>query len=1461
MAKLRIERALIKQGGLWAIGADHLSLVFQQDEFDDGLSQGIWRVIEGTRDVFAFGPDQVGVDGVESPISLSSENGGLTGDALRDVIGTPSSRGSTVLPSFSPASDWGTMLSVGRQIDDQQFPYFLISFSHSPLPTANSSSVVASLLHSIAIDIRDWMPTKFYTFTTGTRTLLGTFEEDSFELNSDFGFDTILSGLGEDALAGTDMFDRTEKFYGGRDDDLFYWSRGINLYHGGQPDLPYAEDGKDRLDYSGVGTVTVFAGQSPVPHLSPDFLAYHNGGSVDKLFSINELSWKEDSDTVLFGEGVVFDNTRFEMDFDEEVPGGAGDVMDFSGKSSSLLLAPSDRPDVVLVGSATPEGAFTDGGVWARSLEWLIGSTGHDRIYAGYDMLGIDGDDGHDVLSGRTASILTGESPLGFDIELRGGEGDDTIISGMGRSLAIGGAGADTFVLSSLSGDGRVTEFVIAGADNDDRLLVPFNLLVPSGGTYEGSELFPILAAISPIIGGATFGDLPQNAGPGPLGGYDVPGFFYFAGQVPLDGTWSGSWDGNINITDQVVFNRDGDDLLIHVWGTGEVYTQAFLTISGQDFVFQEMDPDPVTEAVIRVVDFSEGMLGIRFYELGEETPFPIPGGSGTPDSAKLWSTAQFTQSGDTLLRDPLDAAPETPVFDQPSEGETGVRDQLVGNQFSNELIVIASAQIPGQFVTGADLSGGGGDDQLTGGTGRDTLDGGTGADIMAGGRGDDTYFVDSAGDVVTEAATSGFDTVISSINYALPENVEDLTLTGVAASGQGNAGNNLLIGNDAANILSGFDGKDRLQGGRGDDVLDGGRGDDFYIYRAGDGDDLIVSGGATRGVDTLLIFGFEPEHVRAFQAVSGPNVVLRLVDGSRIVLQDFFASGSIASVVFENDFVWTAAAIGAAAQASGPLLNDAPVVGDDLGLVAGTTSTIIPQALLLANDRDADGDPLTIVAVESLTAGMSASLTAMGDLQVAAAAGLSGLMELSYTVSDGNGGTTTGRINIFLTDNDAPVVSGDPIGDIEVEPGLNWTFDVPSDFFTDPDGEPIFVRADLADGSDLPSWLTFDRTTLQFNGLVPEDFDDEIIIRLTASDGLAETETTFILIGVVVDEGLALFGTSVSDVLIGGGGPDELFGLGGQDTLRGGGGNDQFWATDNAGFDVYDGGAGFDTIRGSAGNDMIGVRAETVMGPSGTSITIVLAGIEAIEGGDGFDVLQFENKADFIDLSAVTVSGIERIAAGGGPDTVIGSAGNDVISGGGHHDFLFGGAGDDIFEFAGHAGFDFYDGGDGFDTIVGSAGDDVLAVRNGSANLLSIEAIHFGDGFDILRMHNSNDILDLSGVDVVGLEQIEGGAGVDWIRGSSGNEIIFGGTRQDTFVFAGFFGQDTIADFQLRSTPKANGDQIDLSSFGFISYLNVLDVTEEIDGHSVIQIAQADSSITILNVAKSLLEADDFIL
>ena len=80
-------------------------------------------------------------------------------------------------------------------------------------------------------------------------------------------------------------------------------------------------------------------------------------------------------------------------------------------------------------------------------------------------------------------------------------------------------------------------------------------------------------------------------------------------------------------------------------------------------------------------------------------------------------------------------------------------------------------------------------DNVIIGNDGNNILAGLGGPDMLDGGLSHDTYVVDNAGDVVTEAAGGGTDTVQSSISYVLGANVENLTLTGTAAiNGTGNA-------------------------------------------------------------------------------------------------------------------------------------------------------------------------------------------------------------------------------------------------------------------------------------------------------------------------------------------------------------------------------------------------------------------------------------------------------------------------------------------------------------------------------------------------------------------------------------------------------------------------------------------------------------------------------------------------
>jgi Ca2+-binding RTX toxin-like protein len=148
-------------------------------------------------------------------------------------------------------------------------------------------------------------------------------------------------------------------------------------------------------------------------------------------------------------------------------------------------------------------------------------------------------------------------------------------------------------------------------------------------------------------------------------------------------------------------------------------------------------------------------------------------------------------------------------------------------------------------------------------------LDGGAGADTLAGGAGNDGYVVDDAGDVVTELAGCGTDTVSASIGWTLADkaNLEHLTLTGGAdidATGNGQA--NVLTGNGGANVLDGGAGNDTLDGGAGADTMTGGTGNDTYLVD--DGGDVVTEESALAaeldlvksGVDFVL--GSNLEHL-----------------------------------------------------------------------------------------------------------------------------------------------------------------------------------------------------------------------------------------------------------------------------------------------------------------------------------------------------------------------------------------------------------------------------------------------------------------------------------------------------------------------------------------------------------------------------------------------------------------------
>ncbi|MGO6712225.1 calcium-binding protein, partial [Rhizobium johnstonii] len=92
-----------------------------------------------------------------------------------------------------------------------------------------------------------------------------------------------------------------------------------------------------------------------------------------------------------------------------------------------------------------------------------------------------------------------------------------------------------------------------------------------------------------------------------------------------------------------------------------------------------------------------------------------------------------------------------------------------------------------------------------------------------------DTYIVDNAGDLVTEAAEVGIDTVRTTLAaYTLGANVESLLYMGSASfTGTGNALVNTITGGAGNDTLDGGTGNDTLIGGAGNDTLIGGAGSD----------------------------------------------------------------------------------------------------------------------------------------------------------------------------------------------------------------------------------------------------------------------------------------------------------------------------------------------------------------------------------------------------------------------------------------------------------------------------------------------------------------------------------------------------------------------------------------------------------------------------------------------------------
>jgi len=207
--------------------------------------------------------------------------------------------------------------------------------------------------------------------------------------------------------------------------------------------------------------------------------------------------------------------------------------------------------------------------------------------------------------------------------------------------------------------------------------------------------------------------------------------------------------------------------------------------------------------------------------------------------------------------------------------------------------------------------------------------------------------------------------------------------------------------------------------------------------------------------------------------------------------------------------------------------VNDAPVAVDDVQMTNEDVPLVFASSALVANDTDAEGDPLTVTSVQNPVNG-TVVLAPGGQITFTPNANFNGAASYTYTVSDG-ALTDIGTVAVaVIAINDAPVANDDTA---VAPPGASTTY--PTSSFlandTDVDGNTLAITAvsNPSNGalvSLLGTTITFTPAPA-FTGTVTFDY--------TVSDGAGGTATGTVTVDVkapdVCGDGV-VSGTEVCD-------------------------------------------------------------------------------------------------------------------------------------------------------------------------------------------------------------------------------------------------------------------------------------------------------------------------------------------
>ncbi|WP_241696568.1 cadherin domain-containing protein [Stenotrophomonas sp. SAM-B] len=725
------------------------------------------------------------------------------------------------------------------------------------------------------------------------------------------------------------------------------------------------------------------------------------------------------------------------------------------------------------------------------------------------------------------------------------------------------------------------------------------------------------------------------------------------------------------------------------------------------------------------------------------------------------------------------------------------------------EIAAVIDAGAGDDIVRGGDLG-----NDLLGGSGNDTLVGGLLDDWLFGGDGNDVLFAGNVANVnFAVGDTAAQATAIAGNggngNY-LDGGAGDDRLYGSIGSDwlEGGAGNDLLVGGEGGDILAGGAGDDRGAGGEA--RLFGGGGSDQYLFRLGDGRDVVYdeqgSGGIRGSGDSLndrLAKIANGELARNWAgggdyevngSVKGGEDAI--VFGSGLSLQNVQMRRSAASGA-GNDLVIALLAYDAAGNAI--------LTGDELIIKDWFESSHRVEWL-----RFADGEEIRIGDMTSYIIGTGGSDVILGTYGADFLYGGAGNDEIRGLAGNdfGNGGSGD---DFVAGDGDQDWVMGgsgndqvlggagnDTVfgddGDDRVYGGTGADLVVGgrgNDEVVGGAGDDVF-RYQRGDGDDtlmddyVDNWDLVWQNGGYVNGYV-RNADGTV-----SKDGIVYFDgSTWTSHNDWNDEAQVLrrHQGAINGLIARDAGVDSLeFGVGVdiQDVMLQRDGNDLRLVIGRDG----------EVGQLSGSGDRITIKDWYALGGSIENMVFAATGRHALTdmtllgGGDGNDTINGTAGKDWL-----TGNGGDDVIDGGqGVDLLMGNDGNDTLRGGADNDVLYGGQGDDLLH-----------GGAGADTLFGGGGVDIASYAGSVGVRAYLEGTFANTGDAKGDVYSSIDGLEGSSGD----DRLGGSVGADVLRGGGGSDVLYGGEGDDTYEYNVGDGNDQIFEgaFALEEVVTSAGD------------------------------------------------------